>query len=194
MSRPTIGGDVSQPMARQRIVGSQDDDGEEESDMGMDVDTIQELSRTEGLASDPSTNFLVPGIYASKMVEGSWTLTEHLSFDLKINDDYPSSVTVGKLGEVALPLVLADIAGQNKKQTSFDEASGLIKENTWLRNLLISCREKGSFEIIRRLSECLLYTFPVFLRNLFFNPEILQPASSAPLPPLDVALSGPGRP
>jgi hypothetical protein len=177
MSRPTIGGD---------------DDSKEESDMGMDVDTIQEHSSTEELATDPSTNFLVPGIYASEMVEGSWTLTEHLSFDREINNGFPLSV--GKYRDNVLPNLLAAIADQNKKKLPWEEARELIKENTWLRNLLISCREKGSFEDIRRLSECLLYTFPVFLRNLFFNPEILQPASSAPLPPLDVALSGPGRP
>jgi hypothetical protein len=158
--QPNICGDVARPMAKHSLVGY---DSEEESDMGMDVDTIQEHSRTEELAPDPSTNFLVPGIYASEMVEGSWTLTEHLSFDRKINDDYPS--TWGKLREVVLPHVLADIAGQNSKTVSSHEASVLIEDNTWLRNLLISCREKGAFEVIRRLGECLLYTFPV---NNFF--------------------------
>jgi hypothetical protein len=144
MSRPTIGGD---------------DDSKEESDMGMDVDTIQEHSSTEELASDPSTNFLVPGIYASEMVEDSWTLTDHLSFDREINDGFPLSV--GRYRDNVLPNLLAAIADQNKKKLPLKEASELIKDYTWLRDLLIACRTKGSFRDIRRLSECLLYTFPV---------------------------------
>jgi len=158
--RPKIGGDVAQPPAEQRIVESQDDDSEEESDMGMDVDTIH--SRTEGLASDPSTShvkFVVPGIYASEMVVGSSTLTEHSYFDREINDSFP--LGKGKFRDDVLPAVLATIAGQNNVQISLGEASGLIKDNTWLRDLLIAFRKNGSFGDIRRLSECLLYTFPV---------------------------------
>jgi len=168
--RRSQSGDCDVTHARkQKTVESQDDQGEEESDMGMDVVPIQGHPRTEiqlglGLPSDPSTSQVgshdeisVSGIHASG---DRWTPTEHSALDRGIMKSFPFLSSKEYRHSVS-PAILVKIAELNNNQISWEDAKGFIQGNKWLWDLLIACWEKGSFKDIRRLSECLLYTFPV---------------------------------
>lgn len=167
--RLQFGSDVAQARVKQRTAISRDDEGEEESNMGMDV-PIREHPRTEvqlGLPCNPSTTssqveshkeLAVPGIYASEMVVDRWTPTEHSASDRHIIQVCPF---ISKAPETyhdgVSPIILKGIAEKNNKQISWENAHGLIQGNKWLWDFLIACWEKGSFRDIRCLSERLLH-------------------------------------
>ena len=151
---------------KQKIVESRDEG--EESDMGMDVGPIQDHPHTEvqlGASSpDPSTSWMEShdesAAHASEMAVDRWTTAEHLAFDQKVNEVF-SFLSSNRYSDEVLPNIIRRIAEQNDKKMSLGDADILFERNKWLRDPLIACREKGSFRDIRRLSECLLYTFPI---------------------------------
>jgi hypothetical protein len=162
-------GDVAQAR-RQKTAETRDYQGEEESNMRMDVVPTQGHPHTEiqlGLSSsDPSTSQMkshdesaVPGIHASEMVVDRWTLAEHSAFDRDIKGVFPW-LSTAQDGQI-MPCIIRSIALQNDQKMSLGDAEKLLQRNQWLRDPLIACREKGSYRDIRRLSECLLCTFPV---------------------------------
>jgi hypothetical protein len=174
--RPGQFSDNEATLARkQKTAESRDDEGKVESDMRMDAVSIQE-HHTEVqqelppdqfgslIASNSSTSqvdgLAVPEIRASEMVVDRWTTQQQADLDNLITSKYP--LPEGQFQEeITLPGVLEYIAGQNNKDISLDEAMMLIQKNEWLRKRLIASWEENSFKDIRRLSECLLYTFRV---------------------------------
>ena len=163
-------GDVAQAR-KQKTAESRDDQGEEESDMTMDVEPTQD-PHTEvqlGLSSsDPSTSQMksrdesaVPGIHANKMVVDRLTPEEHSAFDQDINGVFPWLSTAHDGQYEVLPSIIRSIALQNDQKMSLGDAEKLLQRNQWLRDSLIACREKGSYRDIRLLGDCLLCTFPV---------------------------------
>lgn len=85
------------------------------------------------------------------MVLDRWTPAEHSAFDRRINEGLPFS-PIEKSRDLVLPNILTEIARLNNEELSLGDASELIQVK-WLRDLLIQCREKGSFRDVRRLSE-----------------------------------------
>jgi hypothetical protein len=167
MKRPGQFSDGEVALARkQKTAESRDDEGEEESDTGMDVVSIQEhhTEVQQGLSSDPSTSqvdeFAIPEIRASEMIVDRWAPEEQSALDDIITKIFRLPTGANEqYQDFTLMSVLKLIAERNNKKISFEEAKVLIQNNGWLRKHLIACWEAKSFKDIRRLSECLLYTF-----------------------------------
>jgi hypothetical protein len=167
--QPSQSGDGNVTQARkQKTVESQDEEG----NMEMDVVPIQghPLEFQLGSPPDPFTSqvgchdeIFIPGIHASAMVVDRWTPTEHSAFDRDIMECFPFSSSKAYCDNLA-PNILKRTAKQNNKEIYWEDANGLIRGHKWLGDLLMACWEKGSFKNLRRLSQCLLRTFPV---NIF---------------------------